>query len=435
MSTTSQELLRKATARIKGTPVTVQANETEGLVSEKVICSVEIGAELPTREFGILPTSGFQNNERNGNQKLLVLDTFDPYEVQPLSTLVRGQPGGSGDGRKVNSTKELVDITGGMALPAQVEGEVGARMTQLDDFHAWLELDIVEGTADPATGSPWPRLDEWTEESEVEGIRVHTTRIKRSDEPAIGLYGTAGEEEKAEEIRENLWLHTVSTIDPDCITDPEDMAAWMVDYLFYEALDAEGGGPLYTHAQVMGLADTFNPGATIKIYIDNPQVEFDFPSFLDADEPFFVLDSNGPSVIIPNQTKGRRVTIPMERWTQYFSNRPATTPIYQFYQRDIEIILDSQIFKISNVLCDDFTITMNYPGRQDSTPGSNLTYETFTGDFSGTNPTTTQWTSKVGRSILVREEITRWKFNLWRRVQYRLIVPDLSFNSPFVIYT
>jgi len=434
MSTTSQELLRKAAARIKSTPVTTEASEVDGLVKERIVASVEIGAELPTREFGVLPTSGFQNEARNGNQKLLVLDTFDPYEVQALSTLTRGQPGGSGDGRKVNSTKELVDITGGMALPAQVEGEVGARMTQLDDYHAWLELDIVEGTADGDTGSPWPRLDEWTEESEVEGIRVHTTRIKRSDEPAIGLYGTAGEEEKAEEIRENLWLHTVSTIDPDCITDPTDMAAWMVDYLLYESTELEGS-PVYTHAQVMSLTAAANVGADVKIYIDNPQVEFDFPSFLDADEPFYVLDSNGPSVIIPNQTKGRRVTVPMERWTQYFSSRPSTTPIYQFYPRDIEVILDSQTFKISNVLCDAFSITMNYPGRQDSTPGSNLTYETFTGDFSATNPSTTQWLAKVGRSILVREEITRWKFNLWRRVQYRLIVPELSFTDPFVIYT
>lgn len=428
MSTTSQELLREAKARIKGTPVVVSANEVDGLVSEKIVASVEIGAELPTRAFGVLPTSGFTNNERNGNQKLLVLDTFDPYEVVPLSTLVRGTPGGSGDGRKVNRTRELVDITEGMALPAQVEGEVGATMQQVDAYHAWLELDIVEGTADGDTGSPWPRLDEWTEESEVEGIRVHTTRIKRSDEPAIGLYGTAGEEEKATEIRENLWLHEVSTIDPDCITDPDDMAAWMEDFLYYQSAG-------YTHSEAMGFADTFNPGAAVRLYIDNPQIDFDFPSFLDASEPFFVLDSNGPSVIIPNQTKGRRTTVPMERWTQYFSSRPATTPIYQFYPRDVEVILDSQIFKISNVLCDAFTLTMNYPGRQDATPGANLTYETFTGDFSETTPSTTEWLDKVGKSILVREEITRWKFNLWKRVQYWLIVPDLSFTEPFVVYS
>lgn len=408
---------------VKGIPFTTSIKnsiDTEGLKVTTSKQRVAQGTDISAGTFGVLAVD-FQS-EDNGKWGDLITTSFDTGDMVSLSTKELQAMDRLG-GYNVTTTRETIDITGG--VPAATNGlyKVGETIQQVDRAHAkkesvavtsWEERVNLNNADSRSLGVPttetsqvkansftmpspsfrtldqrliqiddekfdyvntvldidWPTFVHYEEEPET-GIEVSVTETFAGSAPSFATNGTARFVEDVRRVDYLKWLSTQREIDSTILS------------------------------------------TTITEY---PQIDYYFPSYLDATDPFITVSPNTQnSIVIANRSSDHQFTLPGRAEITFHTTAPTASVVYQFKPIDIRMRSNSVSVVENDVLTDGGTLTL-YEGN-----GATVEYT-----FPASSPTTTEYLALMGSEVLVSDTNSRWKFNLWRRVKIYMTVPNLS---------
>ena len=188
--------------------------------------------------------------------------------------------------------------------------------------------------------------------------------------------------------------------------------------------------------------DEGDTGISNKKEIEHHHVEYDFPQYLDPDNPFpkYSTGAGTPespyvdylSYGNPNLSSTHRLKVPCRFEITYHKTFPVLSEVFQFktidFQSDGWQIISTSggvplSFNFSNIITDefDFVTFMYHQGLHV------LTTETIP----NSSPNASNYVDHMrdGDEAMILEEITKWKYNMYRRVQVFMIFPDLRFDS------
>lgn len=155
-------------------------------------------------------------------------------------------------------------------------------------------------------------------------------------------------------------------------------------------------------------------------------VEYYFPSYLDATDPFFVVSFGSGFSIASNKSSDVSLKLPARFETTYHTSPPAASTLFQFVPIDIDFAATNSLrIYAQNVITDGGTLQFRgaYPD-----PGAigGWTWVDLDFEFGASSPTTTAYKALMGTEQLIGEEISRWKFCLWKRTKIFLTLPNLN---------
>lgn len=168
------------------------------------------------------------------------------------------------------------------------------------------------------------------------------------------------------------------------------------------------------------LSSTFTEYHNVKYY---------FPSYMDAGNPVSISDIFDKIVVTVNKSSDHEFTIPCRFETTYHTSAVTPAEIFQF--KPIDINLSEPPIFANNVLTDEGVLQFSLPYVTGTdVVGGLSTKQVETGFFSygisASSPTTTEYLALMGTEVLIADEVTRWKYNLWQRTKVNLTIPDLS---------
>lgn len=229
--------------------------------------------------------------------------------------------------------------------------------------------------------SAWPTFVDKEEEPET-GLEIEVTRtiVDRTSLPTIN-YGEARTVHSLKNIDKLKALHVKRVIESDILS------------------------------------------VTVKEYHN---VRYHFPAYLDADDPFAVIQlTAGDSIVGVNRASDHTFSIPCRFEITFHTNKSASLPsviepnttvseVFQFKPIDIQITTPNYNLTERDVLTDEGT----------------LSFQVGTGSYGfhipASSPTTTEYFALMGTEVLIADELTKWKFNLWKQVKVYMTLPDLS---------
>lgn len=454
----------------------VQDASTEGNTEWTERQMVQHGSEPLDGVFGLLKSE--IQNERNTNKSF----REDVYvDVDDLHTLPAQEHKGLDElgGENVVVSKSLVDIT--TAMPAEERGNliVNDKVVAKDRFHAAKEKVTVEaweprtivtkGDADAggvdstvtkqvvagATAWPTPTANTMLLRREQIGYDKYlqtqkdsnTTQGTMSSRNALGVLSceTLTEEKKvplsftfpaktidtvAQTLKQldgfNALYSRTTLVDgwPTLVSYEEESTTGMKVTI---TRTVHGTDPGLTSGVARTVGDVDHTGCdrwtkTVRVihadiltttFTEYHTVEYFFPAYLDPTTPFTMSPG-----IKANKSGSFSLKVPCKFETTYLSAPPAPAEIFQF----IPISLDVNIYasgtggeyrlRIPNVICNSGTFTA-YSGIIDFT-------------IPASKPTSTELASYMSSrtELLIAEDTTKWKYNLWKRTKVWLKMPD-----------
>lgn len=246
----------------------------------------------------------------------------------------------------------------------------------------WLTLDmfIDQPTRNQAwlhhkylTGASWPTHVDYEEDAET-GLPVSVTRTFASSLPS-DTSGTARQHQTRRRVNELLWMNTVREIDSDILTTS---------------------------------------------YIEWHEVDFWFPPYLDASTPLILLTNGDTVAIMPNKRSDHQAKVSCKFTTTYHTSIPTLDTLYQFLPIDIHFQFTNGLsFTMNNVITDGATVNIPVSDPTTSTVTAQATWP-------ASEPSTTQYLADIGTTKTINDDITRWKFNLFKRVKVEMVIPDFE---------
>jgi len=157
-------------------------------------------------------------------------------------------------------------------------------------------------------------------------------------------------------------------------------------------------------------------------------VSFYFPSYLDPANPFSIqgfrrtVDTETgaetyATSVTTNRTSDHTFKIPCKFVITFHSAPPTISEIFQF--KPIDLRLESSAFRIfeNDVLCDAGILAF-----RDADTAARLTF-----NIPASSPTASEYKEmmRLRSEVLIADDITRWNYNLWKRVRVYLKMPDI----------
>jgi len=246
------------------------------------------------------------------------------------------------------------------------------------------------------------RIDAWPalvmqEEEGTTGLKVTTTKTFHDTAPNIGTNGTGRFVESVKQISTRLWAKIVREIHADVLT-----TTWQ----------------------------EYHP------------VEYRFPPYLDEVQPFIILEiASDRKLINTLRSSPQRLKIPCLFEITYSETVPVISDVFQFKPVDITIRTADGTLDERGVLTDGATVFISVAANMtllnSQYAGGAITSEQFLAALRGyevsfafpaSSPSTTQYKALMGTNVLIADDVTRWKFNLYRRVKVWMKMPDLATN-------
>lgn len=245
----------------------------------------------------------------------------------------------------------------------------------------------------------WPTLVSYEEEP-ITGKRVTVTRTVHDSQPSYPVNGTGRFVKSVKHTGCGRWIQVLREIDPTILTET-----------FYEY-----------HS-----------------------VDYSFPAYLDPANPFLVFRiGEGHELINAVKSSSHRFKIPCRFEITYHTSPPNASEVFQFKPVSIEVQLPNQTINEPRIITDSVTISteiLNESYRYGmgyllqalgGIPGYALMRVNFT--FQASSPTATEYIAIMrgnpppgwSREVLILEDSSRWKFNLWRRVRVYMRFPNLT---------
>lgn len=368
----------------------------EQLGADEVIIeteTVDITTGNPALEQGhlILESQVKSRDRFHGDKTVKRVESW-----KPRKTLIKGDP--DADGADTVTISQVIEEAA--AWPTKTLATVELRRTELGNnkFQQIHKFIKASGSEVPST-APRPTMVEYEEEGTT-GKRVEVRREILSAAPAFSTNGAARIVVGVKQVEVDRWIKTTREIHSSILSDA-----------FYE-----------THP-----------------------VEYFFPSYLDEDEPFVTLyvgEANSKVYMInTNRSSSLKLRVPCLFEITYHSTVPTVADVFQFKPVDIQLRTPDGSISEAGVLTDGATITIKT--KPDRTAlGAQLeqgviTYAQYIEAlkdkdvdfvFPPSSPTTTEYKAMMGTTVLIADDATRWKYNLWRRVKVYMKVPNLAIN-------
>jgi hypothetical protein len=154
--------------------------------------------------------------------------------------------------------------------------------------------------------------------------------------------------------------------------------------------------------------------------VEYHEVDFWFPPYLDASTPFVLYTTGDTNAIFPNVRSDVQAKVPCKFTTTFHAAPQTPGTIYQFLPVDFDFTFTNGLsVRATNVITDGGTLNIRVPDPTTSTITLQVT-------FPASSPTTTEYLADVGTTELINDDSTKWKFNLWKRVQVEMTIPDFS---------
>lgn len=241
----------------------------------------------------------------------------------------------------------------------------------------------------------WPTLVSYEEEPTT-GKKVTVTRSVLGAAPTFATNGTARIVDTVKHTGTNRWARVTREIDESILSET-----------FYEY-----------HS-----------------------VDYYFPAYLDEDNPFLVMNIGGTTMINPLRSSSHTFKLPCRFEITYHSTVPTASEVFQFKTIDIvlktldgtiderKVITDGTtigirvaVGNIAGLLAAGF-IASSFVHLGNGTWASEIQFE-----FGGSSPTTTEYKAMMSadEEVLIADDSTRWKYNLWRRVKVYMKIPNVS---------
>lgn len=253
-------------------------------------------------------------------------------------------------------------VDSSFSLPAKDALTVAQRLEHQDGFNKIYIKTNVK------TG--WPELVSYDHEP-ISGKRVEVLRTFSSTEPTVGVNATPRVVTTAKQTGVDRWAVVNRTIDPSILTT------------------------------------TFS---------EYHPVEYRFPPYLDEDSPFHLLVIEGRSVINSLRSSAQRLKIPCLFETTYSTTVPIISDVFQFKPIDINLQTGTNTIFENGVITDGTTISIRV-----SFATAPIAFE-----FPPSSPTTTEYKALMGTNVLIADDVSRWKYNLWQRTKVWMKLPNLS---------
>lgn len=324
----------------------------------------QIGDDKYLQTLGVAP---------DGQGTLTVIDAFGQESCETTTTV------------------EIKPLS--FTMPARTLDVIGQKLEQIDGINQrYTVTRLTNG---------WPTLVSYEEEP-ITGKRVKVTRTVHDSQPTFNVDGTARFVSNVKHSGCGRWIKVVREIHETILTQT-----------FYEY-----------HS-----------------------VEYGFPAYLSPANPFLIFRiGEGHELINPVKSSAHRFKIPCRFEITYHASPPNASEVFQFKPVSIEVQLPQQKIHEPSIITDSVTISteilnetyryaMSYLlGLGGGIPGYALQTVNFT--FQASSPTATEyinlmkglpvvgWTPPY--EVLILEDSSRWKFNLWRRVRVYMRFPDLT---------
>lgn len=161
-------------------------------------------------------------------------------------------------------------------------------------------------------------------------------------------------------------------------------------------------------------------------------VQYYFPAYLDPASPFYVLNAGLKSVIAVNKSSDHSFSIPCRFEITYHASVPSINEVFQFKPVDLNLISPDWRLEERNVLMDAGTLQFRHY-YEDGMGGTSYVDVSYA--IPASDPTATEYLADMGTEVLIADDVTRWKFNLWRRTKVFMTLPDISLGlSGYLTY-
>jgi len=352
----------------------------------------DLGADstTETREYVELPASPDSGhlvvesgikflNEKNGLKMTKSVAAWQPRTV-------RNTADPEADGEATTTTKQVVQS--GDAWPTRTVNTISLTRTQIGDAKFLQTLKVADSR---------PTLVSSEEESTT-GKKITVTRTIHASAPSFSDDGTPRFVKSVKHAGKDRWLQVVREIDDSILTTT-----------FQE----------------------YHP------------VEYIFPAYLDEDTPFLLFQADEDQTLINSlRSASQRLRVPCLFETTYHTTLPTLSSIFQFKPVDIKLRTPDGLIEESNVLTDGAVISFRLKATQayldalfEKYKRGDISWTTYLARSSGadvdfefppSSPTTTAYKALMGSVVLIADDMTRWKYNLFRRTKVWMKIPDLA---------
>jgi hypothetical protein len=340
---------------------------------------VELPAAAPDSGHLVVESNVKFLNSKNGLKTTQTVAAWQPRTSRNIAD-------DAADGEATTTTKQVVQASD--AWPTRTLNTLSLTREQLGDAK-FLQVHKVADSRPVLVSS---------EEESTTGKKVTVTRSIHASAPSFADDGTPRFVKNVKHVGKDRWLQVVREIDDSILTTT-----------FQE----------------------YHP------------VEYIFPAYLDETTPFLVFQAGyDQSLINSLRSASQRLRVPCLFETTYHSSLPTLSSIFQFKPVDIKLRTSDGVFDESNVITDGGIITFilkptsqalailgaQYQNNQitlqqyiNTAMGNYVQFE-----FPPSSPTTTEYKALMGTVVLVADDMTRWKYNLYRRTKVWMKLPNLA---------
>lgn len=380
-----------------------------------VVTTEQMVAEgIPLRDLEYGKLSEVVSNEKNNNKSVRRV-----VEVEDFYVNVSGKKVGLDDlgAENVTITVEDVDLTTQSALAAATPIDL---LTLNSDVK---RKDRVHGEKTTVAVEAWQQRTRTLvgDADAFGGDRQIITQVKAINDPFTVVANTLTKERKQLDSAKELQIITaLGEGGAGTFTDYEEeptsskrvtVSRTLVDVASTPAVNATAGS-VVTQKQTFSnkalrITRTIDPSILTETFIERHYVDYFFPAYLDADDPFTIVAGGWA----PNKSGDQSLKV-LGRFEITYHTAP-TTPgsIFQFKTIDLHAQTYDYRLIVNDVIADAGSMVLVF----------GTTYSWF-----ASSPSTTEYLALMGTEVLIIDDCVKWKYNLWRRTKVYITLPTLT---------
>ena len=276
--------------------------------------------------------------------------------------------GASGCPTTTTTTREATTFV----MPATTLAMVNQTLSKSDGHGKTYSVTVLD--------SGWPTLVS-SEEEPTTGMKVTSTKTVLDAAPAFSTTGTGRFMSMVNHTGCGRWTKTVKEIHADILTTT---------------------------------------------FTEFHSVDYSFPAYLDESNPFWIINLGSNVVVNSVRASSHRFKIPCRFDITYHTTVPVASEVFQF--KPVDVVLRANDFTINErkVITDGATLSLRMPVVEEG--GTNTLSDEISFEFPASSPTTTAYKVLMADNteVLIADDASRWKYNLWRRVKVIMPMPDLT---------
>lgn len=270
-------------------------------------------------------------------------------------------------------------VANGYVMPAKAVSTLAQSLQELNDkTSVYMRTRLVNG---------WPTLVSYEEEPTT-GKGVTVTRTVHDVKPTYPVDGVARTANSIQHTGCDRWTKIQRTIDPSILTT------------------------------------SFN---------EYHPVEFDFPAYLNPTNPFLTVNGN-QRFDNPQVSSNYRLKVNCRFLITYHSTAPTLQEVFQFKTVNLNLAVTTTGYASVNIslpkiITDSFESVVWFLLDPNNAAGGTTN---VTLNYPASSPTATEYLQAMEdeTEVMIIQDSSKWKYNLWRQVRVYMVIPDLRAFTP-----